>query len=83
LSYGCSSRGGRYSRARAPRQGAKCRAGRYDPSLSNSRTTASPITEVETLAQPGAITSAVRRPEARTLVQARSMISASSSMPKE
>ena len=83
LSYGCSSRGARCNPGSARPQVTKRRSVRQEPSLSSSRTTASPITVVETLAQPGAITSAVRSPLASTLVQARSMIAASSSMPKE
>ena len=52
-------------------------------SLSNSRSSDSPITDVPTLAVPTAITSAVRNPLASTLVQARSISSASSFMSKE
>lgn len=52
-------------------------------SLSSSRRIDSPITLVPTLAVPGAMMSAVRSPEARTFVQARSISAASSSMLKE
>lgn len=51
--------------------------------FSSSRKIDSPITFVPTLAVPGAMMSAVRNPEASTLVQARSINVASSSMPNE
>jgi hypothetical protein len=60
-----------------------CCTGRYATSLSSSRRIDSPITPVPTLALPGAMISAVRRPFFSTLTQAFSISSASSSMLKE
>ncbi len=51
--------------------------------LSSSRTMVSPITAVDTLAMPGCMMSAVRRPPARTLAIAPSSRSAASSWSNE
>jgi len=56
---------------------------RHAANLAISRITLSPITEVPTLAAPGTMMSAVRRPLASTLVQARSISRASSSISNE
>ena len=55
----------------------------YATNLSSSRRIDSPITPVPTLALPGPIMSAVRRPFFRTFTQAFSISSASSSIRKE